>query len=173
MLLLWCLVGCYPEQVRYQWGWTTTRIEGTLQDIQKQPLTKDSLIIAQAYYSQFVTLSEETIHTPKAMLIRPDAQGRFVIPFDTSSPKILVTFISAEHRMHQFAFQRQTGVGNLSYEATLVRAPEWKNYLFLTVSPFLERFIVDGRYDLPEVHQLQLGKWLTREKDKVKLHASE
>lgn len=164
MLFLLCLVGCYPEQVRYQWGWTTTHIEGTLQDLQKQPLSKDSFIIAQSYYSQFVTLDEGTIHTPKAVLIRPDAEGRFVVPFDTSSPKILVTFIAPKHRMHQFAFQRQLGVGDLSYQATLARTSEWKNYLFLTVAPFLERFIVDERYDLPEAHQLELGQWLAREK---------
>tara|TARA_B100000401_G_scaffold290006_1_gene198471 strand:+ start:932 stop:1087 length:156 start_codon:yes stop_codon:yes gene_type:complete len=43
----------------------------------------------------------------------------------------------------------------------------WREHLILEVSPFLENFILEPRYKLAPTHQLFIGDWLDREREKV------
>ena len=69
--------------------------------------------------------------------------------------------------MQRFSFQRQIGVGELRYDARLSRSEIWRHQLLMQTSPFLENFILEQRYKMPDSHQLFLGNWLDREKENI------
>ena len=69
--------------------------------------------------------------------------------------------------MERFRFQRQMGIGELRYKARLNVESNWREHLILEVSPFLENFILEPRYKLAPTHQLFIGDWLDREREKV------
>ena len=62
--------------------------------------------------------------------------------------------------MHRFFFRRQLGVGDLKYDLNLKKSISWKNEFFLQTRPYLERFIIEQRYGMPDSQQMFLGNWL-------------
>ena len=65
-----------------------------------------------------------------------------------------------------FRFQRQMGIGELLYDARLIRSGAWYNQFQLQTSRFLENFILEQRYKMPDLQQLFLGNWLDDEREK-------
>ena len=53
------------------------------------------------------------------------------------------------------------------YQARMNAESNWREHLILEVSPFLENFILEPRYKLAPPHQLFIGDWLDREREKV------
>ena len=163
-ILILTLAGCYPPQVQYQWGWGTQRVTGTMTNEAGDPLAQ-GFIIARSYYSQFVELEPgQPLYFPQARLFFPDKQGRFTIPFDLKAVKLHLNFIAAGYVMQSISFQRQLGVGDFSYQATMQRTAGWQDHLFVTISPFLQQFILEQDFQMAQVHQLYLGDWLSAEK---------
>lgn len=159
------LTGCYPPQVQYQWGWATQRVTGTMTNEAGEPLAEPGFIVVRSYYSQFVELSPgQPLYFPQARLFFPDKQGRFNIPFDLKAVKLNLNFIAAGYVMQSISFKRQLGVGNFSYEAKMRHTAGWQDHLFVTVSPFLQQFILEQDFQMAQVHQLYLGDWLSEEK---------
>ena len=68
--------------------------------------------------------------------------------------------------MQRFRFQRQMGIGELRYDARLIRSGAWHNQFLLQTGPFLENFILEQRYKMPDSQQLFLGNWLDDEREK-------
>lgn len=164
---------CYPESVKYEWGWATQQINGSVQGIDKNPLPDQSFILVRTYYSQFVQFGEEApLYFPQASLVFPDPQGNFSVPMNFGAAKIDLTFIASGYLMQNFAFQRQVGVGNLTYRARMEKTLGWQDHLFVSVMPFLQEFIIEQRYQLARAHQLFLGDWLEAEKAKSRTSIS-
>jgi hypothetical protein len=69
--------------------------------------------------------------------------------------------------MQRFRFKRQIGVGELRYDARLNRSEDWGNQFLLQTSPFLENFILEQRYKMPDAQQLFLGDWLDAERRNI------
>lgn len=162
------LVGCYPASVKHQWGWTTYQITGKIRDISGLPITHNGFVVAQSYYSDFIEMGEGgSLYAPKASLIFPDAHGEFVVPFDLSASKIQLMVIADGFQSQSLFFQRQLGVGDLHYTATMLSSAEWSSYFLLSISPFLQRFILDERYGLAKNHQLFLTDWLETQRKKI------
>jgi hypothetical protein len=42
----------------------------------------------------------------------------------------------------------------------------WRNQFILQIGPFLDNFILEQRYQMPDSQQLFIGKWLDNERSK-------
>lgn len=166
-LLVFWLSGCLAPQVDFQWGWTTQQIQGTFLDEQEKPMPTKEFLLVRLYYPQFVEVEDNKQHYfPNAKLVFPDPQGNFVIPFDLGAAKADVTFVASGYVMENYSFKRQLGVGDISLHVKMRKTAAWQDHLFVTVSPFLEQFILEQQFALVDAHQLYLGDWLSNEKER-------
>ena len=68
--------------------------------------------------------------------------------------------------MERFRFRRQIGIGKLDFDAKLSQSEMWRNQFLLQIGPFLDNFILEQRYQMPDSQQLFIGKWLDNERSK-------
>jgi hypothetical protein len=157
--------GCYGPQVAPQLGWTTTEVRGALTDAQGDALSTPGFIVVQEYFGRVVPATQEApLYAPQARLVFPNPEGQFRFDFDLRASQLEMTFVAAEREMQTHRFQRQLGVGTLVYEITLEPAGSWDDHFLLQVAPFLERFILEQRYQMPEAQQLFLGEWMDQQR---------
>ncbi|MGK5090636.1 hypothetical protein WDW89_01320 [Deltaproteobacteria bacterium TL4] len=162
------LNACYPHHVDYRWGWTTEKIEGVMFSSDGNPLPQNSFIVIREYYAQFVQFEGESpLYVPQARIVYPDKKGAFKINFDYRASKIDLTFVASGYLIQQFFFQRQMGVGTLQYQASMEKTQGWQDHLFITLSPLLQQFILDQRFQMPDTDQLFVAEWLEQEKLKA------
>ncbi|MBT3214961.1 MAG: hypothetical protein HN351_09975 [Deltaproteobacteria bacterium] len=159
------LGGCYPKSLNYSPGWGTRTIEGTVLEENAKVLESQPFIIVLEYYSNFVKFENESpLYAPKARVVFPDKNGNFRISFDLKATAIDLTFVASAYSMQRFRFRRQLGVGELRYDASLPRSEVWQHEFILQIAPFLENFILEQRYKMPDSQQLFLGNWLAEER---------
>ena len=140
-------------------------INGTVLEENAKVLESQAFIIVLEYYSNFVKFENESpLYTPKARVVFPEKNGNFNISFDLKATAIDLTFVSSGYNMQRFRFRRQLGIGELTYDASLSRSEVWKNEFILQTAPFLENFILEQRYKMPDSQQLFLGNWLGDER---------
>lgn len=157
---------CFPAYVDYQMGWTTQRISGKI-ELQGSTLEETTaFIVVQEYYASGVQFENQPPrYRPNAKLVFPDQSGNFQFNFDLQASKVHFALIAQGYQMQTFRLQRQIGVGDISYDANLEKVENWKDYLILFISPFLQPFITEQRYRLEPTHQLYLGNWLTEQQE--------
>ena len=159
------LGGCYPESLNYSPGWGTRMIVGTVKEVNSQQLESRAFIIVLEYYSNFIIFENESLlYAPKARVVFPEKNGNFRISFDLKATAIDLTFVASGYSMQRFRFKRQLGIGELRYEAKLSRSDVWKNEFILQTAPFLEKFILEQRYRMPDSQQLFIGNWMAEER---------
>ena len=160
--------GCYPEYLNYKPGWGTRFIEGTVLEDSGEVLKSKSFIVVLEYYSQFIQFENESpLYAPEARLIFPEENGHYRISFDLEASAIELAFVASGYDMQRFSFQRQIGIGELRYDARLSRSEIWRNQFLMQTSPFLENFILEQRYKMPDSQQLFLGNWLDSERENI------
>ena len=165
LLLPGLLGGCYPKSLNYSSGWATSTIDGTVRGENAKMLESQPFIIVLEYYSNFIKFENESpLYAPKARVVFPDKNSNFRISFDLKATAIDLTFIASEYSMQRFRFQRQLGIGELRYDAKLSRSEVWQHEFILQTAPFLENFILEQRYKMPDSQQLFLGNWLSEER---------
>ena len=159
------LGGCYPESLNYKPGWGTRWIDGTMLKQNAKVLNTKGFIVVLEYYSKFIKFENESpLYAPKARLVFPEKTGSFRIGFDLNATAIDLAFVASGYNMQRFRFRRQVGVGELLYNARMVRSEAWKNEFLLHTGPFLEDFILEQRYKMPDSQQLFIGKWLAEQR---------
>ena len=162
--------GCYPESLNYKPGWGTRFIKGTVLEESGELLKSKCFIVVLEYYSQFIQFENESpLFAPEARLIFPEENGQYRIIFDMEASAIELAFVASGYDMQRFSFQRQIGIGELRYESRLSRSEIWSNQFFIQTSPFLENFILEQRYKMPDSQQLFLGNWLDIEREHIAL----
>ena len=160
--------GCYPESLNYKPGWGTRFIEGTVLEDNGEVLKSKCFIVVLEYYSQFIQFENESpLFAPEARLIFPEENGQFQIVFDMEASAIELAFVASGYDMQRFSFQRQIGIGELRYDSRLSRSEIWSNQFLIQTSPFLENFILEQRYKMPDSQQLFLGNWLDSERENI------
>ncbi len=165
--MLFLMQGCYSSQLNYEWEWTTRKITGTVLGESGEAFSQPGFILVRSYYSQFVELEEgQPVYFPQARLFFIGEEGHFRVPFDFKAAKIDLTFVTPGYVMHSLSFQRQLGIGDLSYEIEMKKTAGWQDHFFVTVMPFLQQFILEQRFQLAQTHQLFLGEWITKQKTK-------
>ena len=170
LLITLVLVGCYPDQLNYKPGWGTRFIEGTVLEDSGEVLKSKCFIVVLEYYSQFIQFENESpLYAPEARLIFPEENSQYRISFDLEASAIELAFVSSGYVMQRFSFKRQIGVGELRYDARLSRSEIWRNQFLMETSPFLENFIIEQRYKMPDSQQLFLGNWLDNERENISL----
>ena len=170
LLLLITLIfgGCYPESLNYKPGWGTSFIEGTVLEDTGEVLKSKCFIVVLEYYSQFIQFENESpLYAPKSRLIFPEENGQYRIRFDLEASAIELAFVASGYDMQRFSFQRQIGIGELRYDARLSSSEIWSNQFLIQTNPFLENFILEQRYKMPNSQQLFLGNWLDNEREKI------
>jgi len=161
-LLTIFLSGCYPEPLKYKLGVGTRSIAGNFLAADNN---SDAFIVIIEYHSSFIQFENESpIYVPKARLAFPNKKGEYRINFDLKASKINLTFIALGYKTHSFSFRRQLGVGDLQYDVRLKKNELWKNEFFIQTRPFLENFIIDQRYEMPDSQQLFIGNWIAETK---------
>ena len=159
--------GCYQESLKYRPGWGTQWIDGTLLEESEDVLKSKGFIVVLEYFSQFIQFENESpLYMPKARLVFPEVDGRFRIHFDLEASAIELVFVASGYTMQRFRFRRQIGVGKLHFDAKLPHSETWRNQFLLQTGPFLENFILEQRYHMPDYQQLFLGEWLDYERSK-------
>ena len=165
LMLSMLLGGCYPESLNYRPGWGTRMIEGTVKEVNSKQLQSYAFIIVLEYYSNFVIFENESLlYAPKARVVFPEKDGNFRISFDLKATAIDLTFVASGYSMQRFRFKRQLGSGELRYDVTLSRSDVWQNEFILQTAPFLEKFILEQRYRMPDSQQLFIGNWMAEER---------
>ena len=160
-LLTSFLGGCYPESLKYKLGLGTRYIEGSFLKADRDLLKSDGFIIIVEYYSRFIQFENESpIYVPKARLAFPNKKGDYLINFDLKASTIELTFIASGYKMKSFTFRRQVGVGNLQYDVRMKKSESWKHEFIINTRPFLENFIIEQRYEMPDSQQMFIGNWL-------------
>ena len=160
--------GCYPESLNYKPGWGTRFIEGTVLEESGEVLKSKCFIVVLEYYSQFIEFENESpLYAPKSRLIFPEENGKYRIRFDLEASAIELAFVASGYDMQRFSFQRQIGIGELRYDARLSSSEIWSNQFLIQTNPFLENFILEQRYKMPNYQQLFLGNWLDNEREKI------
>lgn len=160
------LGGCYPESLKFTPGWGTSRIDGTMLEDNAKVLKNKGFIVVLEYYSRFVKFENEApLYAPKARLVFPENDGSFRLNFDLKATAIDLTFIASGYSMQRFRFRRQFGVGELRYDARLKRSEVWETEFILQTAPFLENFILEQRYKMPDSQQLIIGNWLAEQRN--------
>ena len=170
LLLLITLIsgGCYPESLNYKPGWGTSFIEGSVLEDTGEVLKSKCFIVVLEYYSQFIQFENESpLYVPKARLVFPTENGDFRTSFDMEASAIGLVFVASGYEMQRFRFQRQIGIGELRYDSRLSRSEVWRDHFLMQTSPFLENFILEQRYKMPDYQQLFLGNWLDSEKENI------
>ena len=159
------LGGCYPKSLNYSPGWATSTIDGTVRGARAKMMESQPFIIVLEYYSNFIKFENESpLYAPKARVVFPDKNGNFRVSFDLKATAIDLTFIASAYSMQRFHFRRQLGIGELRYDANLSRSELWQQEFILQTAPFLENFILEQRYKMPDSQQLFLGNWLAEER---------
>ena len=162
--------GCYPESLNYKPGWGTSFIEGTVLEDSGEVLKFKCFIVVLEYFSKFIQFENESpLYAPKVRLIFPEENGQYRISFDLDASAIELVFVASGYDMQRFSFQRQIGIGELRYDARLNRSKIWRHQFLIQTSPFLENFILEQRYKMPDSQQLFLGNWLDIEREKISL----
>ena len=110
--------------------------------------------------------NESPLYAPKARLVLPKEDGRFRIHFDLEASAIELIFVASGYTMERFRFRRQIGIGKLNFDAKLSQSEMWRNQFLLQIGPFLDNFILEQRYQMPDSQQLFIGKWLDNERSK-------
>ena len=160
-LLTTILGGCYPDTLKYKLGVGTRSIAGTVFEADSDLIVSDGFIVIVEYYSRFIQLENESpIYIPKARLAFPNKKGGYRINFDLKASKIDLTFVASGFKMHSFSFRRQLGVGDLQYNVRLEKSKFWQNEFFIQTRPFLDNFIIEQRYEMPDSQQMFIGNWL-------------
>jgi len=177
------LSSCYSNAMQYDLGWTTTKIQGVMKE-KTQPLNSKGFLVIQEYYALFVqmqgaqstsaqdaSMQNAPVYVPHARLVFPDSNGNFEFNFNLKATKIEVHWIASDYVMQRLFFQRQVGVGDLTYDAIMERTDSWKEHLVLHIIPFLQNFIVESNYQMPNNDQLFLGEWIAQEQ--VRMNSQE
>ena len=168
LLIILVFGGCYPEPLNYKPGWGTRFIEGTLLEDSGEVLKSKCFIVVLEYYSQFIQFENESpLYVPKARIVFPAENGDFRTSFDMEASAIGLVFVASGYDMQRFSFQRQIGISELRYDARLSSSEIWSNQFLIQTNPFLENFILEQRYKMPNSQQLFLGNWLDNERENI------
>lgn len=165
------LGGCLPPQASFDVGLGTSRIRGSLQVGNPEPLPGGPLIVVYKYHHQFVNQPDGSpVLAPTAQVLQPEAGGHFSFDMPADVLRVVVLFIAPEHLTEVFRFSRQIGVGDVRYQADLPAIPDWRNHYYTFLSPQLQELVVEPRYRLQPQQQQLLARWLQAQNDRLAAH---
>lgn len=155
------LGGCLPPEADFKWGLGTSEIVGTVEPAGSDTDMGEVLVVVfQSHYLLKTMDTEERVYRVSARLGNVDDFGRYVVHMPSDVVTLDLMFIAPDHLTDQFRFNRQIGIGQVSYRATLREHPDWRAHFYTYLQPILSDLIVEQRYRLSRKDQMRLGNWL-------------
>ncbi len=168
VLLAVPLAGCVQTGATFDPGLGTWLVKGQVQLARAEPGAGAALIVVFRYHHQFVTQGDgSAVLHPSAQVLPLGHGGGYRIPVPADVVRMDVLFIAPEHLTDLFRFQRQIGVGEITYRPVLRRMPDWRSHYYTFLTPQLEALIVDTRYRLPPQDVQRLSDWLQAQNDRL------
>ena len=168
LLLALALGACLPAGAEYKLGVGTSRISGRYHLEQVEPTHGPALVVAFKQHHKFVTSdSGQALTHPTAHVIVVGADGRYSLDMPGDVVSISILFVAPDYLTREFRFQRQLGVGDITYDPILQALPRWRDHYYTYLLPQLEHLIVDPRYGLSNEEQQRLGDWLRQQQARL------
>jgi hypothetical protein len=156
------LGGCLPEQANFQFGVSTSEIVGAVEGADGPPAYDDVLIVVfQTHYLFETPETQQRVYRVSAEVRGVDRDGLFRVPMPQDVVTLELIFIAPDRLSNEFRFNRQIGIGQVTYRAELPPHPNWYAHYYTYVQPMLSHLIVEPRYRLSQQNQQRLGDWLT------------
>ena len=162
--------GCLPPEADFKWGLGTSEIVGTVETASSDTDMADVLVVVfQSHYLLKTMDTEERIYRVSARLGYVDDFGRYVVHMPSDVVTLELMFIAPDHLTDQFRFNRQIGIGQVSYRAHLREHSDWRSHFYTFLQPILSDLIVEQRYRLSREDQLRLGNWLQAQQARLEV----
>lgn len=167
-MALLALPGCLPPQASFSPGLGTQEIRGVLELPGPDAGAGPPLIVVFLHHSLMTGFAgEPAITRQTVMLATVGPQGEFRIPMPQDVLRVDILFAAPERLTDTFHFQRQLGIGTVTYTARLPVAPDWRGHFYTYLAPQLEHLIVETRYGLSTRDQERLSQWLSGQKRRL------
>jgi hypothetical protein len=162
------LAGCLPPQANYSLGLGTSEVRGVVELPPPDPAAGPPLVVVYQYHSLMTGFAGEPGITRQTVSVPTVGQyGQFSIHMPQDVVAMDIVFTAPERLTDTFRFQRQLGVGTVTYTATLPVIPDWRSHFYTYLEPQLEHLIVDDRYRLSPRDQERLTQWLNDQKRRL------
>jgi len=162
------LSGCLPPQASFSPGFGTSEIRGALELPPPDPGAGPPLIVVFQSHSLLTGFSGESAITRQTVSIATVGQyGEFTIHMPQDVVSVDIVFTAPERLTDTFHFQRQLGVGTVTYTPTLPVIRDWRSHFYTYLEPQLGHLIVDTRYQLSPRDQERLTQWLNDQKRRL------
>ncbi|MBI3992419.1 MAG: hypothetical protein HY342_04030 [Candidatus Lambdaproteobacteria bacterium] len=160
-LLLFALAACVPAGADFSLGVGTSRISGHYRLERFVPEHGPALMVAFKQHHKFIALDAgQTLTHPTAHVVVVGADGAYSVDMPDDVVSISILFVAPDYLTREFRFQRQVGIGNITYDPALQAMPDWRDHYYTYLLPRLQHLIVEKRYGLSDREQQQLGDWL-------------
>ncbi len=158
---LFGLEACLPAEADYRFGLGTSEIVGIVDTDGGAPDPDKVLIVIFQHHYLFETVGgQEKVYRVSAALNEVDRHGRFVVHMPSDVVTLELLFIAPDRLTEEFKFNRQIGIGQVSYRASLEHHPNWHAHFYTYLQPMLSHLIVEPRYQMSLEDQKRLGDWL-------------
>jgi len=162
------LSGCLPPQASFSPGFGTSEIRGVIQLPPPDPAAGPPLVVVFQHRSLLTGFSGETAITRQTVSLSTVGQyGQFTISMPQDVVAVEILFAAPERLTDTFRFQRQLGVGTVTYTPTLPVIGDWRSHFYTFLEPQLEHLIVETRYQLSPRDQERLTQWLNDQKRRL------
>ena len=154
------LTAC-AKNVSYHPGWVTKEIFGQLEP-------KDAFVLIERQDQTFMPSGSGGQQTRISVaLVQRNGKGEYHIQLPDETKGVSLLFIAQGYRPQRARFDRTLGVKAYEFDVTLEESKDWKGDFFLTLRPYLSRFITERRYAMKAEQQHFLGQWLNRNEDQL------
>ena len=161
--------GCFPPEADFKFGIGTSEIVGAVEAPgDPKPDFQDVLIVVFQTHYLFQTLdSERRVYRVSADLRSVDPHGEFRVPMPSDVVSLELIVIAPDRLSRQFKFNRQVGIGQVSYNPELPLHNDWYSHYYTYIQPMLSHLIVEQRYRLSNEDQQRLGDWLHTQSERL------
>ncbi len=162
------LTACLPPQASFSPGIGTSDVRGVLELPPPDPAAGPPLIVVYKHHHKFTGFDKERAVThPSAHVVTVGQYGQFTISMPADVVAMDVFFLAPDRLTDVFHFERQLGIGEVTYRARLPVVKNWRGHFYTYIEPEFEHLIVDPRYNLPPRDQELLTRWLTDQKRRL------
>jgi hypothetical protein len=156
------LVSCLPPEATFRPGIGTGEIRGTVDLPPPDPDAGPPLIVVYKHHNKLIGFQgERAVTHPTAHLATVGEFGQFTISMPADVTSMDIFFVAPGRLTDVFHFQRQLGIGVVTYRARLPVIPDWRSHFYTYLEPELEHVIVESRYGLSPNDSETLARWLS------------
>jgi hypothetical protein len=156
------LSACLPHEADFRVGVSTSEVVGYVEADSGSLDPRDILIVVFLHHYLFETLeTEQRVYRVSADIRGVERDGTFRVPMPSDVVSLELIVVAPDRLSTEFRFNRQVGIGQVSYHPMLQAHAKWYSHYYTYVQPMLSNLIVERRYQLSNDDQQRIGDWLT------------